>query len=50
VIGSEHSLHYAGRVRSPAPAAGHLNSHVAEQTALVEQALVAPAGVNLAAD
>jgi 2-oxoglutarate dehydrogenase E1 component len=32
-------LHYAGRGRSPAPACGHLNTHVAEQTALVEQAL-----------
>jgi 2-oxoglutarate dehydrogenase E1 component len=30
-----HSLHYAGRVRSPAPAAGHYNTHVAEQRALV---------------
>jgi 2-oxoglutarate dehydrogenase E1 component len=50
VIGTEHSLHYAGRVRSPAPAAGHLNSHVAEQAALVEQALVSSAGVNHAAD
>jgi 2-oxoglutarate dehydrogenase E1 component len=50
VIGDEHSLHYAGRVRSPAPAAGHLNSHMAEQAALVEQALVSSAGVNHAAD
>src|SRR5581483_233033 len=49
-IGDEHSLHYAGRVRSPAPAAGHLNTHVAEQAALVEQALVAPPGVDHAAD
>ncbi|MGN6728998.1 MAG: 2-oxoglutarate dehydrogenase E1 component [Rhodanobacteraceae bacterium] len=38
-IGAEHSLHYAGRVRSPAPAAGHYNTHVAEQNALVTQAL-----------
>jgi 2-oxoglutarate dehydrogenase E1 component len=30
-IGDQHSLHYAGRVRSPAPAAGHLNTHIAEQ-------------------
>ena len=50
VIGHEHSLHYAGRVRSPAPAAGHLNSHVAEQAALVEQALVGQPGANVAAD
>jgi 2-oxoglutarate dehydrogenase E1 component len=49
-IGDEHSLHYAGRVRSPAPAAGHLNTHVAEQAALVEQALVASPGTNHAAD
>jgi 2-oxoglutarate dehydrogenase E1 component len=44
VIGDEHSLHYAGRVRSPAPAAGHLNTHAAEQSALVQQALVASPG------
>ena len=39
-----HSLHYAGRVRSPAPACGHYNTHVAEQHALVQQALVEPVG------
>jgi 2-oxoglutarate dehydrogenase E1 component len=39
-----HSLHYAGRVRSPAPACGHFNTHVAEQKALVQQALVDPVG------
>jgi len=44
VIGDEHSLHYAGRVRSPAPAAGHLNTHIAEQSALVEHALLASPG------
>jgi 2-oxoglutarate dehydrogenase E1 component len=33
------SLRYAGRGRSPAPAAGHLSTHLAEQAALVEQAL-----------
>ena len=49
-IGDDHSLHYAGRVRSPAPAAGHLNTHIAEQAALVEQALVATPGMNHAAD
>jgi 2-oxoglutarate dehydrogenase E1 component len=38
-IGADHGLHYAGRVRSPAPAAGHYNTHVAEQNALVAQAL-----------
>jgi 2-oxoglutarate dehydrogenase E1 component len=40
----DHSLHYAGRVRSPAPACGHHNTHVAEQPALVQQALVDPVG------
>ena len=39
-----HSLHYAGRVRSPAPACGHYNTHIAEQKALVQQALVDPVG------
>jgi 2-oxoglutarate dehydrogenase E1 component len=34
------SLHYAGRARSPSPAAGHLAEHVAEQTQLVQDALV----------
>ncbi len=33
------ALHYAGRVRSPAPACGHFNTHVAEQAKLVEDAL-----------
>jgi len=49
-IGSKHSLSYAGRARSPAPAAGHLNTHVAEQAALVEQALVAPVGTDHSAE
>jgi 2-oxoglutarate dehydrogenase E1 component len=40
-IGSKQALHYAGRPRSPAPACGHLSTHVAEQAALTEQALVA---------
>jgi 2-oxoglutarate dehydrogenase E1 component len=39
-IENKHSLSYAGRPRSPAPAAGHYNAHVAEQAALVEQALL----------
>jgi 2-oxoglutarate dehydrogenase E1 component len=38
------TLAYAGRSRSPAPACGHFSTHVAEQAALVEQALVLPAG------
>ncbi|MET0226705.1 MAG: 2-oxoglutarate dehydrogenase E1 component [Dokdonella sp.] len=44
LIAPKQSLGYAGRARSPAPACGHLSTHVAEQAALVEQALVAPAG------
>ncbi|HWG11100.1 MAG TPA: 2-oxoglutarate dehydrogenase E1 component [Rhodanobacteraceae bacterium] len=43
-IGADHGLHYAGRARSPAPACGHYDTHVAEQNALVLQALVDPAG------
>ncbi|HEX6832237.1 MAG TPA: 2-oxoglutarate dehydrogenase E1 component [Rudaea sp.] len=49
-IGDEHSLHYAGRIRSPAPAAGHLPDHVVEQNALVEQALVGAPGFDHAAE
>ncbi|MBB6186867.1 2-oxoglutarate dehydrogenase E1 component [Rhodanobacter sp. MP7CTX1] len=49
-IGSKHSLSYAGRARSPAPAAGHLNTHLAEQAALVEQALVAAVGTDHSAE
>lgn len=49
-IGSKHSLSYAGRARSPAPAAGHFNTHVAEQAALVEQALNAPVGTDHSAE
>jgi len=36
------SLHYAGRTRSPSPAVGHFNDHVAEQQALIADALVNP--------
>jgi 2-oxoglutarate dehydrogenase E1 component len=36
------TLSYAGRVRSPSPAAGHLAEHVAEQMQLVGDALVNP--------
>ncbi|HET7359694.1 MAG TPA: 2-oxoglutarate dehydrogenase E1 component [Rhodanobacteraceae bacterium] len=49
-IGERHSLSYAGRARSPAPACGHFNTHVAEQAALVEQALVAPIDHNHSAE
>jgi 2-oxoglutarate dehydrogenase E1 component len=36
------SLHYAGRARSPSPAVGHFDDHVAEQRQLVADALVNP--------
>jgi 2-oxoglutarate dehydrogenase E1 component len=36
------TLHYAGRERSPSPAAGHYADHVAEQTQLIADALVNP--------
>ncbi|WP_206858985.1 2-oxoglutarate dehydrogenase E1 component [Lysobacter changpingensis] len=39
---SGQTLHYAGRARSPSPAAGHLADHVAEQAALVADALKNP--------
>ncbi len=48
--GNARRLHYAGRPRSPAPACGHLSTHVVEQAALVEQALVAPLNGDLAAE
>ena len=35
-------LSYAGRPRTPSPAAGHLAEHVAEQAQLVADALVNP--------
>ncbi|MDH5833807.1 2-oxoglutarate dehydrogenase E1 component [Luteimonas kalidii] len=35
-------LHYVGRGRSPSPAAGHFNDHVAEQQQLIADALVNP--------
>ncbi len=40
-LADRQKLHYAGRVRSPAPACGHFATHVAEQAQLTEQALVA---------
>ncbi|MEP6939462.1 MAG: 2-oxoglutarate dehydrogenase E1 component [Rudaea sp.] len=49
-IADEHSLHYAGRTRSPAPACGHKSTHDIEQAALVEQALVKPPGDDVSAD
>ncbi|MFC3715671.1 2-oxoglutarate dehydrogenase E1 component [Luteimonas soli] len=41
-LAPKQSLHYAGRARSPAPAVGHFNDHVAEQKQLVADALVNP--------
>ncbi|HET7664322.1 MAG TPA: 2-oxoglutarate dehydrogenase E1 component, partial [Rhodanobacteraceae bacterium] len=41
-MADRHTLSYAGRARSASPAAGHLKTHLAEQEALVEQALTAP--------
>jgi 2-oxoglutarate dehydrogenase E1 component len=35
----KHSLRYVGRVYSAAPAAGYLSVHLAQQRALVEEAL-----------
>jgi 2-oxoglutarate dehydrogenase E1 component len=49
-ISPKQSLSYAGRVRSPAPACGHLATHVIEQAALVQQALVAPPGTDYASE
>jgi 2-oxoglutarate dehydrogenase E1 component len=50
VIGRGRTLAYVGRARSPAPACGHLSTHLREQAALVEQALVQPAGADIAAE
>jgi 2-oxoglutarate dehydrogenase E1 component len=38
-LGAQHTLSYAGRERSPAPACGHLDMHMREQAALVQEAL-----------
>ena len=35
-------LHYAGRARSAAPACGHTNTHTAEQSQLIADALINP--------
>ena len=43
-------LYYAGRPRSPSPAAGHFNDHVAEQQKLIADALVNPLSGNFAAE
>ena len=44
------SLSYAGRARSPSPAAGHFNEHVEEQLKLIADALVNPPGAQIAAE
>jgi 2-oxoglutarate dehydrogenase E1 component len=49
-VGPTHTLSYAGRTSSPAPATGHQKTHVTEQAALVEQALVAPIGTDSSAE
>ncbi|MDG2526403.1 2-oxoglutarate dehydrogenase E1 component [Stenotrophomonas sp. HITSZ_GD] len=42
VLAEGQALHYAGRARSPSPAAGHMADHIAEQQKLVADALVNP--------
>ena len=49
-IGPKQALHYAGRPRSPSPAVGHYNEHVAEQQKLVADALVNKLGGGHAAE
>lgn len=41
-LASGQSLHYAGRARSPSPAAGHMADHIIEQQTLVADALLNP--------
>ena len=43
-LAPKQTLSYAGRVRSPSPAAGHFAEHVEEQLKLVADALVNPLG------
>lgn len=49
-IGPKQVLHYVGRPRSPSPAVGHFNDHVAEQQKLVADALVNKLGGGHAAE
>jgi 2-oxoglutarate dehydrogenase E1 component len=49
-LGSKQALHYAGRPRSPSPAAGHMAEHVAEQQKLVADALVNDFGNDVVAE
>ncbi|WP_256644972.1 2-oxoglutarate dehydrogenase E1 component [Thermomonas paludicola] len=44
------SLSYAGRLRSPSPAAGHMAEHVAELNKLLADALTNPVAVDIDAD
>ncbi|MBW8822931.1 MAG: 2-oxoglutarate dehydrogenase E1 component [Xanthomonadales bacterium] len=44
------SITYAGRARSPSPAAGHFNDHVAEQAQLIADALVNAPNLELGND
>jgi 2-oxoglutarate dehydrogenase E1 component len=39
-ISDKQTLHYAGRARSAAPACGHANTHAAEQSQLIADALI----------
>ncbi|MFC0679251.1 2-oxoglutarate dehydrogenase E1 component [Lysobacter korlensis] len=41
-LATNQTLHYAGRERSPSPAAGHFADHVEEQNRLIADALVNP--------
>ena len=41
---AQHKLRYAGRDRSAAPACGHIDQHIAQQSALVDSALGVTAG------
>ncbi len=47
---AKQALHYAGRSRSPSPAAGHFAEHVEEQLKLVADALVNPLGNDVVAE
>jgi 2-oxoglutarate dehydrogenase E1 component len=50
VLADGQNLSYAGRARSPSPAAGHFDEHVEEQMKLVADALVNPPGNQIVAE
>lgn len=50
IVPTKVKVAYAGRSRSPAPATGHLSTHLIEQAALVEQALSGPIGTDNVAE